>query len=178
MPITKARSTNMIRRQSFVGKDLTFIEVVMNSGIVESAITPESDGSAFQKVTNVIASQTGNGGTLLAASYYIGRKATQVDESAASAIDAGNSIDVYQYIVEGNVAQFDEPASPGASTSGTTAQSGAVTDLVSDIKGVLSDDSTNDVGVIIRTLPAEGSDDLAGAGMTFIGMFDARGADS
>ena len=73
MPITRARSTDMIRRQSFVGKSLTFIEVGFNSGIGETATTPESQDSAFQKVTNVINSQTGNGGTLLACSYDLGR---------------------------------------------------------------------------------------------------------
>ena len=54
MPATKSRSTNMIRRQSFTGKTLTFIEVLFNQNYSGSATTPESDGSTFQTVTNVI----------------------------------------------------------------------------------------------------------------------------
>ena len=52
MPATKARSTNMIRRQSFTGKTLSFIEVIFNQNYSGSATTPESDGSTFQTVTN------------------------------------------------------------------------------------------------------------------------------
>ena len=113
MPATKARSTNMIRRQSFTGKTLTFIEVLFNQNYAGSATTPESDGSTFQTVTNVINSSAGNGGTLLAISYHLGRKATDEDARINTAITAGNSIDVYQYIVEGE-ALFDAPASAGA----------------------------------------------------------------
>jgi|TARA_R110000796_G_scaffold42163_2_gene104400 hypothetical protein len=178
MPISKQRSTNVIRRQSFSGKDLTFIEVVFNREIAETATTPESEGSVFQQITNVIQSGCGNGGSLLACSYYLDRKANAIDTTAASGINDGGSIDVYQYIVEGGIEQFDEPATAGATTSGTTAQSGAIVDLKADIEAILSEDSTtNDVGVIIRTLPSEGSNVLADATSTFIGMFDGRGAE-
>ncbi len=54
MPATKARSTNMIRRQSFTGKSLTFIEVIFNQNYSGSATTPESDGSTFQTVTHYL----------------------------------------------------------------------------------------------------------------------------
>ena len=177
MPISKARSTNVIRRQSFSGKDLTFIEVVFHNTIDETATTPESEGSIFQQITQVIQSGAGNGGSLLACSYYLNRTANTIDNTAASGINDGASIDVYQYIVEGGIENFDEPASAGASTSGTTAQTGAIADLKADIVAILSDDSTtNDVGVIIRTLPSEGSNVLADATSTLIGMFDGRGA--
>ena len=175
MPITRARSTDMIRRQSFVGKSLTFIEVGFNSGIGETATTPESQDSAFQKVTNVINSQTGNGGTLLACSYDLGRKATTLDETLATAIDAGNSIDVYQYIVEGDK-MFDEPASAGAAVGDdSTVIDGSETDLLADIKSILSDESTNDVFVKIKVLPADGVSDKAGVNSEIFGMFDQRG---
>ena len=132
MPATKARSTNMIRRQSFTGKTLTFIEVIFNQNYAGSATTPESDGSTFQAVTNAINSA---GGTLLAINYYLGRKATTEDVKYNSAITAGNSIDVYQYIVEGGPEMFDAPASAGAATGDdSTVKSGAETDIEIFIK--------------------------------------------
>jgi len=175
MPVTKNRSTNMIRRQSFTGKTLTFIEVLFNQNYSGSATTPESDGSTFQTVTNVINSAAGNGGTLLAVNYYLGRKATAEDAKFNTAITAGNSIDVYQYIVEGE-ALFDAPASAGAGTGAdSTVKSGSETDIETAILAAISDDSAGSVGVIVRKLSADGHDDLAGAKGDVIGMFDGRG---
>ena len=176
MPATKNRSTNMIRRQSFSGKDLTFIEVIFNSNYSGSATTPESDGSTFQTVTNVINSVSGNGGTLLAINYYLGRAATAEDVKHNSAITAGNSIDVYQYIVEGGPERFDEPASSGATTGDdSTVRDGGITDIKADILAAISDDSSGSVGVKISHLPADDSAGLAGANAEVIGMFDGRG---
>ena len=177
MPATKARSTNMIRRQSFTGKTLTFIEVIFNQNYSGSATTPESDGSTFQAVTNAINSSAGNGGTLLVINYYLGRKATTEDAKYNSAITAGNSIDVYQYIVEGGPEMFDAPASAGAATGDdSTVKSGAETDIETAIRAAISDDSAGSVGVKISQLSADGHDDLAGVKSEVIGMFDGRGA--
>jgi hypothetical protein len=176
MPATKARSTNMIRRQSFTGKDLTFIEVIFNSNYSGSATTPESDGSTFQTVTNVINSVSGNGGTLLAINYYLGRAATAEDVKHNSAITAGDSIDVYQYIVEGGPERYDEPASAGASTGDdSTVRDGALSDIKTDILAAISDDSSGSVGVKISHLPADGVAPLAGANAEVFGTFDGRG---
>ena len=176
MVATKARSTNMIRRQSFTGKTLTFVEVVFAQSYTASATTPESDGSVFQTVTNVINSVTGNGGTLLGCSYHLGRSATSSDASLVAAITAGNSIDVYQYIVEGD-AIFDEPASAGVGTGAdSTVKTGSETDILADIKAALSDDSTSDIGVRVLKLPADDVNALAGANSEVLGMFDSRGA--
>jgi len=176
MVATKARSTNMIRRQSFTGKTLTFIEVLFNQNYSGSATTPESDGSTFQTVTNVINSAAGNGGTLLAINYMLGRKATTEDAIYNTAITAGNSIDVYQYIVEGD-AIFDEPASAGVGTGAdSTVKTGSETDILADIKAALGDDSTSDIGVRVLKLPADDVNALAGANSEVIGMFDPRGA--
>ena len=146
MPATKARSTNMIRRQSFTGKTLTFIEVIFDQSFTASATTPESDGSTFQTVTNVINSA------------------------------AGNSIDVYQYIVEGGPETFDAPASAGAATGAdSTVKTGAEADIETAILAVLSDDSAGSVGVKVSKLSADGHDTLAGGNPEVIGMFDGRG---
>ena len=175
MPITRNRTTDMIRRQSFVGKSLTFIEVGFNADIGETATTPESQDSTFQKVTNIINSAN-NGGTMLACSYDLNRKATSADEVLATAMDAGNSIDVYQYIVEGDK-MYVKPASAGAAVSDdSTVTDASESDLLTDIKAVVSDESSNDVFVKIRTLPADGVTDKAGANSDIFGMFDQRGA--
>lgn len=175
MPATKARSTNMIRRQSFTGKTLTFIEVLFNQNYAGSATTPESDGSTFQTVTNVINSSAGNGGTLLAISYHLGRKATDEDARINTAITAGNSIDVYQYIVEGE-AMFDAPASAGASTGDdSTVKTGSETDIETAILAAISDDSAGTIGVKVMKLPADDAAGLAGDGAGVFGMFDGRG---
>jgi len=174
MPVTKNRSTNMIRRQSFTGKTLTFIEVLFNQNYSGSATTPESDGSTWQAVTNAVNS---SGGTMLAVNYYLGRKATTEDAKYNSAITAGNSIDVYQYIVEGGPEMFDAPASAGASTGDdSTVKSGAEVDIETAIRAAISDDSAGSVGVKISHLSADGHDDLAGVKSEVIGMFDGRGA--
>lgn len=176
MPATKARSTNMIRRQSFTGKTLTFIEVIFNQNYAGSATTPESDGSTFQTVTNVINSAAGNGGTLLAINYYLSRKATTEDAKINTAVTAGNSIDVYQYIVEGGPEMFDAPASAGAATGAdSTVKSGAEADIETAILAAISDDSAGSVGVKISRLSADGHDTLAGGNAEVIGMFDGRG---
>jgi len=175
MVATKNRSTNMIRRQSFTGKTLTFIEVIFNQNYAGSATTPESDGSTFQTVTNVINSVSGNGGTLLAISYHLGRSATAEDARTLTSVTAGDSIDVYQYIVEGD-AIFDEPASAGAGTGDdSTVKAGSETDIKTDILAAISDDSSGSVGVKVLKLTADGEDSLAGAKADVIGMFDSRG---
>ena len=177
MPATKARSTNMIRRQSFTGKTLTFIEVLFNQDYTASATTPETDGSTFSIVTNVINSAAGNGATILALNYYLGRAATAEDAKFNTAITAGNSIDVYQYIVEGGPEMFDAPASAGASTcADSTVKSGAQTDIETAILAAISNDSAGSVGVKVSYLSADGHDTLAGGNAEVIGMFDGRGA--
>ena len=177
MPATKSRSTNMIRRQSFTGKTLTFIEVIFDQSFTASATTPESDGSTFQTVTNVINSAAGNGGTLLAINYYLGRKATSEDAQITTAVTAGNSIDVYQYIVEGE-AMFDAPASAGAATGAdSTVKDGSEADIETAILAAISDDSAGSVGVRVSKLPADDAAPLAadGPNSEVFGMFDGRG---
>ena len=177
MPATKQRSTNVIRRQSFTGKTLTFIEVIFNADFAASATTPESDGSTFQTVTNVINSAAGNGGTLLAINYYLARTATSEDALINTNVTAGVDIDVYQYIVEGD-ALFDAPASAGASTGDdSTVKTGSEADIETAILAAISgsDDSSGTVGVKIAKLPADDAAPLAGAKSEVFGMFDGRG---
>tara|TARA_B100001094_G_scaffold242622_1_gene238685 strand:- start:522 stop:1031 length:510 start_codon:yes stop_codon:yes gene_type:complete len=167
----------MIRRQSFTGKTLTFIEVTFNQNYSGSATTPESDGSTFQTVTNVINSVAGNGGTLLAINYYLGRKATSEDAQINTAVTAGNSIDVYQYIVEGD-AMFDAPASAGTGTGAdSTVKDGSEADIETAILAAISDDSAGTIGVRVTKLPADDSAPLLadGPNSEVFGMFDGRG---
>ena len=177
MPATKSRSTNVIRRQSFTGKTLTFIEVIFNADFAASATTPESDGSTFQTVTNVINSAAGNGGTLLAINYYLARTATSEDALINTNVTAGVDIDVYQYIVEGE-ALFDAPASAGASTGDdSTVRSGSEADIETAILAAISDDSAGTIGVRVTKLPADDSAPLLadGPNSEVFGMFDGRG---
>ena len=172
MPITQNRSTNLTRRQSFNGKGLTFIEVIFAQSITDSATTPESLDSVFDKVTKVV----NKNGTLLAQSYRLAAKATDNDAAEVSEITANNSIDSFQYVVEGTPGQFNAADSAGDTNIDVTATvvADAEADLEADIRAVLSSDSSNNTQhVKVRTLLPEGH--VNGDANTFVGMFDQRG---
>ena len=176
MAITQNRSTDLTRRQAFNGKGLTFIEVIFDDAITASATTPEALDSAFDKVTKVV----NKNGTLLAASYRLAAKATDNDAAEAAAIDADDSIDSYQYIVEGGPGQYNAADSAGDvnmewdGTNDTTVVADAEADLETDILATLSiGDSAGNVHVKVRTLLPEG---VTSSGDDAIyGMFDQRG---
>jgi hypothetical protein len=172
MAITQNRSTDLTRRQAFNGKGLTFVEVIFAQSITTSATTPEALDSDFDKVTKVV----NKNGTLLAASYRLAAKATDNDAAEASEITAYNSIDSFQYIVEGTPGQFNAADSAGDVNMDVSATviAEAEADLEADIRAVLSSDSSNNTQhVKIRTLLPEG---VANAGDDAIyGMFDQRG---
>ncbi len=172
MPITQNRSTDLTRRQAFNGKGLTFIEVIFAQSITDSATTPEALDSVFDKVTKVV----NKNGTLLAASYRLGAKATADDATEATEITAGNSIDSFQFIVEGTPGQFNAADSAGDTNIDVDATviGDAEADIEADIADVIDGDSTaNTLNVKIRTLLPEGS--VNATANTIIGMFDQRG---
>jgi hypothetical protein len=173
MPITQNRSTDLTRRQAFNGKGLTFIEVIFDDAITASATSLEALDSAFDKVSKVV----NKNGTLLAQSYYTARKATDNDASEAAAIDADDSIDTYQFIVEGTPGQFNNADSAGDINMDTSATvvADAEADLEVDILASLAiGDSAGNVHVKVRTLSPEG---VTSSGVqTVYGMFDQRGA--
>ena len=172
MPITQNRSTNLTRRQSFNGKGLTFVEVIFDNAITASSTTPESLDSAFDKVTKVL----NKNGTLLGASYRLAAKAADNDAAEAAAIDADDSIDSYQYVVEGTPGQFNAADSAGDINMDVdaTVVGDAEADLETDILAVLDiSDSAGNVHVKVRTLLPEGH--VNGDANTFVGMFDQRG---
>jgi hypothetical protein len=172
MAITQNRSTDLVRRQAFNGKGLTFIEVIFDDAITASATTPEALDSAFDKVTKVV----NKNGTLLAASYRLAAKATENDAVAVAAINAGDSIDSYEYIVEGTPGQYNSPDSAGDINMdvSTDVITDAEADLETDILAVLDiSDSAGNVHVKMRTLLPEG---VGSSGNNAIyGMFDQRG---
>ena len=172
MAITQNRSTDLTRRQAFNGKGLTFVEVIFAQSITTSATTPEALDSDFDKVTKVV----NKNGTLLAASYRLAAKATANDAAEASEITANNSIDSFQYIVEGTPGQFNAADSAGDINMDVSATviADAEADLEADIRAVLSSDSSNNTQhVKIRTLLPEG---VTSSGSNAIyGMFDQRG---
>ena len=172
MPITQNRSTDLTRRQAFNGKGLTFVEVIFDDAISASATTPEALDSAFDKTTKVI----NKNGTLLAASYRLAAKATDNDATEVAAIDADDSIDSYQFIVEGTPGQFNNADSAGDINMDVDATviGDAESDLESDILASLDiSDSAGNVHVKIRTLLPEG---VTSSGDDAIyGMFDQRG---
>ena len=172
MPITQNRSTNLTRRQSFNGKGLTFVEVIFAQSITASATTPESLDSIFDQVTKVV----NRNGTLLAQSYRLAAKATDDDAAEAAEITADNSIDSYQYIVEGTPGQYNANDSVGDINMDVSATivADAEADLEADIRSVISGDSAaGTIQVKVRTLLPEGH--ANGDASTFVGMFDQRG---
>ena len=172
MPITQNRSTDLTRRQAFNGKGLTFIEVILDSDDIGSSTTPEALDSVFDKVTKVV----NKNGTLLAASYRLDAKATVNDAAEAAGITANESIDSFQFIVEGTPGQFNAADSAGDANIDvdTTVIADAEADIETDILAVIDTDSTaGQVHVKIRTLLPEG---VTSSGDDAIhGMFDQRG---
>jgi len=172
MPITQNRSGDLTRRQSFNGKGLTFVEVIFDNAITASATTPEALDSAFDKVTKVV----NKNGTLLGASYRLAAKATDNDAAEVAAINADDSIDSYQFVVEGTPGQFNAADSAGDINMDVdaTVVGDAEADLESDILATLDiSDSADNVHVKVRTLLPEGH--VNGDADTFVGMFDQRG---
>jgi len=165
-------SGDNVGRQAFNGKGLTFVEVIFDVDITATATTPEAHDSAFDKVTNVI----NKNGTLLASSYRLAGKATDNDASEAAAINADDSIDSYQFIVEGTPGQYNAVDSAGDVNMDVDATviADAEADIETDILAVLAiGDSAGNTHVKVRTLLPEG---VANAGDDAIhGMFDQRG---
>ena len=172
MPITQNRSTDLTRRQSFNGKGLTFVEVIFDDALSGSATTPEALDSAFDKVTKVV----NKNGTMLGASYRLAGKATDNDAAEVAAINANDSIDSYQYVVEGTPGQYNAADSAGDINMDVDATivADAESDLESDILASLDiSDSAGNVHVKVRTLLPEGH--VNGDANSFVGMFDQRG---
>lgn len=172
MPITQNRSTDLVRRQSFNGKGLTFVEVIFDDALSGSATTPEALDSAFDKVTKVV----NKNGTMLGASYRLAAKATVNDAAEVAAINANDSIDSYQYVVEGTPGQYNAADSVGDINMDVDADivADAESDLESDILASLDiSDSAGNVHVKVRTLLPEGH--VNGDANSFVGMFDQRG---
>jgi hypothetical protein len=170
MPITSNATTNMSRRQAFNGKGLTFIECIFNDGITSTASTPDTKDSTFQKVRDAVL----NTGTLLAQSYRLASEVAQVT--------ANDSIDSYQFIVEGTPGQFNDADSAGdinldpdqAAASDPGVIAAAEADIETDILARIDvGDSAGAVQVKVRFLPADG---VTSAGVNAVfGMFDQRG---
>lgn len=172
MPITQNRSTDLVRRQSFNGKGLTFVEVIFDDALSGSATTPEALDSAFDKVTKVV----NKNGTMLGASYRLAAKATVNDAAEVAAINANDSIDSYQYVVEGTPGQYNAADSAGDINMDVdaTVVADAESDLETDILASLDiSDSAGNVHVKVRTLLPEGH--VNGDANSFVGMFDQRG---
>jgi hypothetical protein len=181
MPITSNNTAIMSRRQSFNGKGLTFIEVVFDDAITATATTPDTKDSTFQKVRDSVLGGPISGGTLLAQSYRLGAKAT-VKDAEESTIEALDSIDVYQFIVEGGPATFNTADSTGDVNHDPhqkeTSDPGVIADAEADMEAdiltrVAVGDSAKNVYVSIRYLPNDG---VAATGDDSVyGMFDQRG---
>ena len=170
---TQNRTTDMTRRQAFNGKGLTFIEVIFDDEFAGSDTTPESLDSNFDKVTKII----NKNGTMLASSYRLAAKATDNDAAEVASILANESIDSYQYIVEGTPGQYNAADSAGDVNMDVSATvvADAEADIEADIQAVFSgdSDSAGSLQVKVRTLLPEGH--VNGDANTFVGMFDQRG---
>ena len=171
MPITQNRSSDLTRRQAFNGKGLTFVEVIFNREDIGSNTTPEALDSVFDKTTKVV----NKNGTLLAASYRLGAKATENDAAEAASITEDEAIDSFQFIVEGTPGQFNAADSAGDTNIDVDATviAHAEDDIEADIAAVIDGDSSaGQLHVKIRTLLPEG---VTSSGLSSIyGMFDQR----
>ena len=188
MPATSNNTGIMSRRQSFIGKGLTFIEVIFDKEISATATTPDTKDSTFQKVRDAVLNGVVSGATLLAQNYALARKATDNDAAEAAQITADESIDAYQFIVEGgpdalqttDTASGTRQANAGVVVSTQTANdtagliSSAEADLETDILARIDvSDSAGNVHCKIRFLPADGVGSSGGEAV--FGMFDQRG---
>ena len=160
MPITSNATTNMSRRQAFNGKGLTFIECIFNDGIATDS-APDTKDSTFQKVRDAVL----NTGTLLAQSYRLAAKATDDDASEVAQVTANDSIDSYQFIVEGTPGQYNTADSAGDINldphQGNTTDPGVIADAEADLETEIlarlsENDSAASVHVDVRYLPADG----------------------
>jgi len=185
MPITSNNTAIMSRRQSFNGKGLTFIEVIFDVDLTATATTPDTKDSTFQKVRDAVLGGVVSGTTLLGQSYRLAAKATVNDAAEAAAINANDSIDSYQFIVEGSPDAIQTADTAGAPNAGVavstqtaddtaTLISSAEADLEADILARISvGDSAGNVHCKIRFLPGDG---VAATGSNVVyGMFDQRG---
>ena len=177
MPATPNNSGNMSRRQSFVGKGLTAIEMIFDVDMATTATTPEAKDSAFEICSEIIQEK----GTLLAKSYALGCKATERDAADGASITEDELIDTYQFLMEGTPGQLNNADSAGdinldpnqadASDPGVIADAEA--DIETEILARISEnDSAGGVHVDVRYLPADG---VTSAGEEIIyGMNSAR----
>ncbi len=146
MPATPNNSGNMSRRQSFVGKGLTAIEMIFDVDMATSEIIQEK-------------------GTLLAKSYALGCKATERDAADGASITEDELIDTYQFLMEGTPGQLNNADSAGdinldpnqADSSDPGVIAAAEADIETDILARISEnDSAGGVHVTVRYLPADG----------------------
>ena len=187
MPISQAKTTDLVRRQAFNGKGLLFIEVMFDQEQQTVNTGMEAFDSPFHYVTQIM---TGSlGGTLLAASYYTGRSASELDASEVTKITADSTvkgnvdeITVYQYIVEGGPEIFNNADAVGDVNQAETAATltDAQTDLearvltaITSAAGASDSTQATAIGVRIRYLPADGIG--SGGSQSVFGMFDGRG---
>ena len=178
MPITSNNTAVMSERQAFNGKGLTFVEMIFDTAITGSATTPSTKDSTFQKCREAVQEH----GVLLAQSFRLAGKATDNDAAEALQITADESIDSYQFILEGTPGQFNNSDSAGDINmdphSGNATDPGVIADAEADIEtSVLArisvGDSAGNVHVKVRYLPADGV--RAAGGNAVYGMFDQRG---
>ena len=171
-------TTNMVRRQSFNGKGLTFVEMIFDVDMLTTATTPDTKDSVFQVCRDTVLEH----GTLLAASYSLGLKATEQDATDGATITEDELIDVYQFIMEGTPGQLNKSDSAGdvnldpdqaATTDGSAVIAGAEADVEVDLLARISEnDSAGGINVNIRYLPADG---VTSAGEEIIfGTFSGR----
>ena len=154
-------TTNMVRRQSFNGKGLTFVEMIFDKDMLTTATAPDTKDSVFQVCRDTILEH----GTLLAASYSLGCKATEQDAADGNSITEDELIDVYQFIMEGTPGQLNASDSAGdinldpdqaATTDASSVIAGAEADVEVDLLARISEnDSAGGVNVNIRYLPAD-----------------------
>jgi hypothetical protein len=178
MPATSNATANMVRRQAFNGKGLTFVEMIFDADMLTTATTPDTKDSVFHVARDTILEH----GTLLAASYSLGLKATEQDAADGASITEDELIDVYQFIMEGTPGQLNASDSAGdinldpdqaATTDASSVIAGAEADVEVDLLARISEnDSAGGVNVNIRYLPADG---VTSAGEEILfGTFNAR----
>ena len=167
----------MSRRQAFNGKGLTFVEMIFDVDMATTASTPEAKDSAFDVCSKIIEEK----GTLLAKSYALGVKATERDAADGASITEDETIDSYQFIMEGTPGQLNNADSVGDINldpdQADSSDPGVIADAEDDIETQIlaridENDSAGGVHVTIRYIPADGVTS-AGAEAVY-GMTNAR----
>lgn len=162
MVATRSNAGESVNRQSFTGKDLTFIEIRFKTEFTQSATNPDTILSAFHRVSQAIQGDGANvsGATILAQTYELGKKATERDREQlfTDVIAEDDLIDIFKFMVEGSIDQIAAGSTNQGldSTAPRVALELAIESAFSADGSIYEDSSDQFLAIRMGTLPADG----------------------